>query len=226
MGVREDLKSLGNKEKAGHCLRFFKTGKGEYGEGDKFLGVSVPEQRTVAKKYKHIGLDEIEPLLKGSYHEYRLTGLFMLVQKYKKSPKEVVELYLKNKEYVNNWDLVDSSAHKILGVWLLDKDRNILYDLVKGSLWDKRIAIISCFTFIREKDYDDALKISEILLHEKHDLLHKAVGWMLREVGNRDLAVEEKFLKKHYKVMPRMMLRYAIEKFEESKRKKYLRGEI
>jgi len=221
------LKEVADEKLAKNYARFFKTGKGEYGEGDKFLGMRVGTIRKIAKKHKEISFDDLEKLFEGEYHEYRLAAIFILKHKYKEDPKKVVEMYLKNLKYVNNWDLVDLSAPKILGRWLLDKDRKILYKLAKSKdLWEKRVAILSCFTFIREKDYDDALKISEILLNDSHDLIHKAVGWMLREIGNRDLGVEEKFLKKYYNQMPRTMLRYAIEKFEESKRLDYLKGRI
>ncbi|MBT3324165.1 DNA alkylation repair protein [archaeon] len=227
MQIIKDLKEVADEKLAKNYARFFKTGKGEYGEGDKFLGMRVGTIRKIAKKHKEISFDDLEKLFEGEYHEYRLAAIFILKHKYKEDPKKVVEMYLKNLKYVNNWDLVDLSAPKILGRWLLDKDRKILYKLAKSKdLWEKRVAILSCFTFIREKDYDDALKISEILLNDSHDLIHKAVGWMLREIGNRDLGVEEKFLKKYYNQMPRTMLRYAIEKFEESKRLDYLKGRI
>ena len=227
MQIIKDLKEVADEKLAKNYARFFKTGKGEYGEGDKFLGMRVGTIRKIAKKHKEISFDDLEKLFEGEYHEYRLAAIFILKHKYKEDPKKVVEMYLKNLKYVNNWDLVDLSAPKILGRWLLDKDRKILYKLAKSKdLWEKRVAILSCFTFIRGKDYDDALKISEILLNDSHDLIHKAVGWMLREIGNRDLGVEEKFLKKYYNQMPRTMLRYAIEKFEESKRLDYLKGRI
>mgnify|MGYP003972422761 FL=1 len=227
MQIIKDLKEVADEKLAKNYARFFKTGKGDYGEGDKFLGMRVGTIRKIAKKHKEISFDDLEKLFEGEYHEYRLAAIFILKHKYKEDPKKVVEMYLKNLKYVNNWDLVDLSAPKILGRWLLDKDRKILYKLAKSKdLWEKRVAILSCFTFIREKDYDDALKISEILLNDSHDLIHKAVGWMLREIGNRDLGVEEKFLKKYYNQMPRTMLRYAIEKFEESKRLDYLKGRI
>ena len=227
MQIIKDLKEVADEKLAKNYARFFKTRKGEYGEGDKFLGMRVGTIRKIAKKHKEISFDDLEKLFEGEYHEYRLAAIFILKHKYKEDPKKVVEMYLKNLKYVNNWDLVDLSAPKILGRWLLDKDRKILYKLAKSKdLWEKRVAILSCFTFIREKDYDDALKISEILLNDSHDLIHKAVGWMLREIGNRDLGVEEKFLKKYYNQMPRTMLRYAIEKFEESKRLDYLKGRI
>ena len=226
-GIKQDLKQLGTPERARASLWFFKTGKGEYGEGDVFLGVTVPEQRKVAKKYKDLSLNNLQILLNSKTHEHRLTALFILVGQYKRSKdkKNIVDFYLKNTKNVNNWDLVDSSAHYILGDYLLNKDKYILYKLAKSdNLWEKRISVISTFAFIRNNQFDDSLKISEILLHDKHDLIHKAVGWMLREIGKKDQEVEEEFLRKHYKEMPRTMLRYAIEKFEENKRKYYLKN--
>jgi 3-methyladenine DNA glycosylase AlkD len=219
--IIESLKTLANPEKAIFLPKFFKTGPGQYGEGDKFLGVIVPEQRQVAKhNWKIVNMEDLEMLIQNPFHEVRLTAIFMLVEKYQKSKtqsdKELyVEFYLKQRTFVNNWDLVDSSAHLILGDYLFDKDRSILYDLAKsGILWDQRIAIMSTFYFIRKKDFSDTLKISEILLHHPHDLIHKAVGWMIREVGNRDFETANQFLLKHYQSMPRTMLRYAIEKFD------------
>ena len=226
--VKEELKNLGNPEQAKLLQGFFKTGPGQYGEGDIFLGIKVPVQRKVAKKYKDLPLQEIQQLLDSKIHEHRLVGLLILVYNYEKSKKkEKVDFYLSNTRNINNWDLVDLTANKILGDYLLDKNRSLLYNLAKSSdLWEKRISMISTAAFIKENDFNDTLKISEILLNDKHDLIHKAVGWMLREVGKKDQDVEEKFLKKYYKNMPRTMLRYAIEKFEESKRKAYLRSEI
>lgn len=228
--LKQDLKKLANQEKAKQCARFFKTGKGEYGEGDVFLGIKVPDQRKVAKKYKNLSLDDLQQLISSKIHEERLTTLFILVGKYKRAQKdpnlkkEIVNFYLKNTKNINNWDLVDSSAHHIVGDYLLNKNKTILYKLAKSdNLWEKRIATISTFTFIRHNQFADSLEISKILLNDKHDLIHKAVGWMLREVGNRNLETEEKFLKRHYKNMPHTMLRYAIEKFEEGKRKGYLK---
>jgi 3-methyladenine DNA glycosylase AlkD len=227
--IISELKSVSDKEKALFLPRFFKTGKGEYGEGDRFLGIQVPQQRIIAKKFlPAIDEKDLKILIASQYHEVRLTALFMLVSKYEKSKtpiekKQWMDFYLKNKQFVNNWDLVDSSAHLILGSWLFDKDRSLLYNLAKsGKLWDQRIAIISTYYFIRKKDFEDTLKIAEILLNHPHDLIHKAVGWMLREVGNRDYQTEYDFLKKHYKIMPRTMLRYAIEKFDPQVREMFL----
>lgn len=229
--VIKELKAEADPEKAKHSIRFFKTGTGEYGEGDKFIGIKVPAQRKVAKKYRELPAFEIQELLQNQYHEIRLTALLLMVFKVEKGGPEVLEemtqLYLKNLPAVNNWDLVDSSCHHILGHFLENKERDLLYDLAHSDdLWKKRIAMITCYRFIKNKDFDDALDIAEILVENEHDLIQKAVGWMLREIGNRNLATEQLFLKKHYKNMPRTMLRYAIEKFEESLRKKYLSGEI
>ena len=219
--IEEALRQKAIPEKAAFFPRFFKTGKGEYGEGDRFLGVTVPEQRIIAKKYwKDLPDQELEIMIKSPFHEVRLTSILILVLKYQKATgkaekKSWVDFYLKNRSWVNNWDLVDSSAHFILGDYLFDKDRGILYDLAKsGILWDQRIGIMSTFYFIRKKDFTDTLKIAEILLHHPHDLIHKAVGWMIREVGNRDFETANQFLLKHYQSMPRTMLRYAIEKFD------------
>lgn len=227
-GIVGELQKLKNPGKAQLLGRFFKCGQGEYGAGDKFLGITVPEQRKIVKKYYQIiEIGELDKLLKSKFHEVRLTALLILVEKFSKADEktknQIYKIYLKNAKRVNNWDLVDLSAPKIVGGYLLDKDRKILYHLAKSkNIWEKRIAVLATFSFIREKDFTDALKIAEILLNDKHDLIHKAVGWMLREVGNRDLKTEEKFLQKYYKTMPRTMLRYAIEKFPEKKRKKYL----
>ena len=225
----EKIQDFANPEKAKILQKFFKTGEGEYGEGDIFLGVTVPELRNIAKDFYGLNLIKIERLLHSKIHEHRLTAVIILGEKYKRAKEEekenIFNFYLENSEKINNWDLVDLSAPKIVGDFLLDRDKNILYKLVRSeNLWEKRIAIISTFAFIRNEEFEDCLAISELLLNDKHDLIHKAVGWMLREIGKRNLEVEEEFLKEHYKKMPRTMLRYAIEKFEEEKRKKYLRG--
>ena len=229
----EELKSYADSEKAAFLPKFFQAFPGGYGEGDTFLGVTVPDQRRIAKNYyKLVVLTEIEKLLRQPVHEYRLTALFLLVYKYEKltfepEKKEIVDLYLRNTGYVNNWDLVDSSAYKILGPYLFDKSRDILYELAsKGHIWEQRIAVISTYYFIRQNDFNDTLQIAAMLLNHRHDLIHKAVGWMLREVGNRDFDAELKFLKEHYKDMPRTMLRYAIEKFNPELRQKFLKGEL
>lgn len=225
--LERDLQKLKNHKKAGILARFFKTGKGEYGEGDIFLGLTVPQQRQIAKKYIHLTLKELQKLLSSKIHEYRLTALFILIAKYKKAGKEereeIFDFYLKNTAHINNWDLIDLSAPSIVGDYLLNKDRNILYRLAKSkSLWKKRISILATYTFIKNGQFTDTLKISEILLKDTHDLIHKAIGWMLREVGKKDQKAEENFLMRHYRVMPRTMLRYATERFGEEKRRFYL----
>lgn len=222
-----DLKKLGTEKRAEASKWFFKTQKGQYGYGDIFWGVSVPDQRKIAKKYQNLSLPQISLLLRNRVHECRLTGLFILVLQFKKSDDvvkdKIAKFYLKHKNYINNWDLVDSSSLYILGENLLNKNRNVLYKLAKSkNLWHRRIAIISTFAFIRQNQFRDTLEISKILLNDNHDLIHKAVGWALREVGKKDIEKEEEFLQKYAKVMPRTMLRYAIEKFPEPKRKMYL----
>jgi 3-methyladenine DNA glycosylase AlkD len=225
--IKKDILREANPDQARVLQGFFKTKPGEYGEGDIFLGIKVPVQRKIAKKYKDINLKDIQELLDSKIHEHRLIALFIIIDRYKNSDKNnktvLFNLYLKNTKNINNWDLVDLSAPNIVGNYLLDKDRSILYKLAKSNnLWEKRISILATFTFIKNKEFKDSLKIAEILLKDKHDLIHKAVGWMLREIGKRDQPIEEKFLKKHYKQMPRTMLRYAIEKFKPKKREWYL----
>ena len=229
--IKKELKKFADPEKAKILQRFFKTGKGEYGEGDIFIGVTVPNIRKVTKKFVDTETQRIASLLKSKIHEERLCAVLMLVEKFQAGDmaerKQIYNIYLKNAKYINNWDLVDLSAPKIVGVYLLDHDRKILYKLAKSkNLWERRIAVLATFTFIREKQFDDALKISKMLLQDKHDLMHKAVGWMLREIGKRDMKVEEKFLKQYYRQMPRTMLRYAIEKFPEDLRQRYLKGGV
>lgn len=225
--LKDELKKAANPKQAKLLQGFFKTGKGQYGEGDIFLGIKVPVQRAIVKKYGGMDLKEIQELLNSKIHEYRLIALFILIKKYIKSSEEdkgkIYRFYLKNTKNINNWDLVDLSAPNIVGDYLLNKDRKVLYKLARSNhLWEKRISVLATFMFIRDNDFSDALKIGEILLKDTHDLIHKAVGWMLREIGKRNQEVEERFLQKHYKDMPRTMLRYAIEKFEEEKRKEYL----
>jgi 3-methyladenine DNA glycosylase AlkD len=230
--IKKELKKYASRERADHSARFFKTGKGEYSEGDLFLGISNPDIYRVANKYKkEITLEDVIYFLRHQIHDYRILAIDILKYKYQKgddqSKKEIVDIYLRNKEHINNWDLVDISAPHILGDWLIGKDKNILYELMEeDSLWSKRIAIISTFAFIRNEEYEDTLKLSEKLLDHEHDLIHKAVGWMLREVWKRDKDIAETFIKKHYKNIPRTALRYAIEKMEESKRQRFLKGDI
>lgn len=227
--LKTELKKLANPDIAAHSSRFFKSGKGEYGEGDKFLGIRVPQTRSVVKKYKSLALADCLKLLQSKYHEERLCAVLLLVQMFTKADeslqKKIYKAYLANTQFINNWDIVDSSAHQIVGAYLVQRKRNILKMLAKSSsLWERRIAIIATLHFIRLKDFDDTLTISRILLKDKEDLIHKAVGWMLREVGNRNLKTETDFLDQHYQTMPRTMLRYAIEKFTEKQRKQYLQG--
>jgi 3-methyladenine DNA glycosylase AlkD len=225
--IKRDLTQLSNPEKAKKLSGYFKTGKGQYGEGDIFLGIPVPEQRKVAKKYRDLPLTDLQALLSSNIHEHRLTALLILIAQYGKSDNpgkhEIFRFYLKNTENINNWDLVDVSAPKIVGDYLFQKDKAILFSLVQSTtVWERRIAVLSRFTFIKHNDFGAALRIAELLLHDEHDLIHKAVGWMLREIGKRDQEIEERFLSKYYRQMPRTMLRYAIEKFDDNKRKFYL----
>ena len=226
------MQELVDPKKAKILEGFFKTRPGEYGEGDRFLGVNVPSLRGIAKKYKGLTFSEIDQLLSSPVHEERLTSLLVLVQKYSKSQeyekKEIVEYYLRNASRINNWDLVDLSAPQILGAFLLsEKNRRVLYKFSKSkNLWERRISIITTLAFIRNDQFDDALEISAILLNDKHHLIHKAVGWMLREVGNRNISREELFLREHYRNMPKTMLRYAIEKFPDRRRRAYLESKI
>jgi len=226
--VKDDLRNLANLEKANILQRFFKTGKGDYGEGDVFLGVMVPNTRKIAKKYTELNLNDIRILLYSKIHEERLCALLILVEQFRKTDElnktKIFNFYIKNAKQINNWDLVDLSAPKIVGVYLLNTPRGILYKLAKSkNLWEKRISILSTFTFIKAGDYIDSLNIAEILMNDKHNLIHKAVGWMLREIGKKSLKDEMQFLNKHYKKMPRTMLRYAIERFPEVKRRFYLK---
>ncbi len=225
--LKKELKKISDPEQAKILRRFFKTGKGEYGEGDIFLGVKVPDQRKMAGNFKKLSLSDIKKLLDGKIHEHRMSALFILIKQYEKADergkKKIFDFYLRNTKNINNWDLVDISAPKIVGDYLLKKPKDVLYKLSKSkNLWEKRIAILATFAFIKNNKFGDTLKISKIFLKDKHDLIHKAVGWMLREVGKRDQEIEEEFLKKYYLKMPRTMLRYAIEKFDEKKRKFYL----
>lgn len=230
--IKEEIKKYASEERRVLNMRYFKTGEGQYGYGDIFLGVTLPHIRAVMKPYlTTITLQDMETLLHSKEHEFRLAALLFMVDRYRRdiSQREaIVNLYINNTDFVNNWDLVDSSAHHILGNWLEDKDRSLLYDFAKsGELWKERISIIGTMNYVcKNMDFTDALNISEILLHHKHDLIHKAVGWILREVGKRSIIAEEEFLKKYYKEMPRTMLRYAIEKFPEDKRQAYLKGNI
>ena len=243
--LTRELKKLADKEQAVHLQRFFKTAPGEYGYGDKFRGIKVPPIRNLVKQYyKDIEIDTAEELLHSAYHEDRLLGLLLMVAVFNKTDsktlqKEIYRSYISNIEYINNWDLVDLSCHEIVGRFLLDKDRKDLYKLAKQGkgnsntdqyqkidLWANRIAIVSTYRFIKNDQFEDTMAIADILTDNKHDLIHKAVGWMLREMGKRCQKTEESFLKTRYQTMPRTMLRYAIEKFEEGKRQDYLKFRI
>ena len=226
--IRGALKRRQDKEKAKVLRRFFKTGIGEYAEGDLFLGVTVPVLRKLAKQFKDIELKSAVKLLRSAIHEERLLALLILILKYRnsnlKDKGEIYRIYLENTKYINNWDLVDVTAKHIVGDYLRDKDKKVLYGLAKSSLlWERRIAILSTFHFIENNQFEETIKIAEILLLDRHDLMHKAVGWMLREIGKRNQKAEEEFLLRHYKKMPRTMLRYAIERFDAEKKRFYMK---
>ncbi len=230
--LRAGMRRQADPVKATGLARFFKTGKGQYGEGDVFLGIKVPVLRALVKQHRDAAtLDTVAQLLASKYHEERLFALLLLVQIHQRGDsaqqQAAFDLYLGSTPRINNWDLVDLSAQYIAGRHLEDKPRKVLHQLARSTLlWERRIAIISTHHFIRRNDFADTLKIAKTLLHDEHDLMHKAVGWMLREVGKRDLAVEEEFLQQHYRDMPRTMLRYAIERFPENKRQNYLHGKV
>jgi 3-methyladenine DNA glycosylase AlkD len=228
--IIETLHELSDSDTAAHSQRFFKTGKGDYGEGDLFLGIRVPVIRKCVRKYRDLAMKDTLELLKSPFHEARLLALLILVEQYSSATSRsgqtaVYRAYLGNTHFINNWDLVDTSAAQIVGAHLFSRKRKLLYRLARSkSLWERRISIIATFHFIRRNDFQDTLALSELLLDDREDLIHKAVGWMLREVGNRNREVEEEFLEKYYTSMPRTMLRYAIEKFPESRRLAYLYG--
>lgn len=226
--IQEQLEALSTPEKREFLPYFFKTGKGQYGEGDKFIGVVVPDTRKVAKANKNMPFGEIKKLLASEWHECRLCALLIIVERFKKAKeeerKELIDFYLSNTARINNWDLVDLSAKDTVGEYLVDKDRSILYRLAESDLlWDQRIAILSTFAFIRRGDLTDIFALSEKLIDHKHDLMHKAIGWMLREAGKKDMAALNTFLDKHHKTMPRTMLRYAIEKHTPEERARYMK---
>ncbi len=226
--IKKELKKLEDPAQAEMMKRFFKTGQGQYGEKDIFCGIKVPVLRRLAKQYNNVSLSDIREFLSSPVHEYRFFALILLVNMFVSfvysDRKKIYNFYMKNRNYINNWDLVDMSAPKIPGQWLIDNDRAVLYKLARSEiLWDRRIAIVSTSFFIQNNQYDDTINIASILLNDNENLIHKAVGWMLREVGKRDIKTEEKFLKQNYDVMPRTMLRYAIEKFPEHLRKYYLK---
>ena len=229
--IKIEMRKLSNNKIAEHSQRFFKTGKGQYGEGDIYLGIRVLVLRKIAKNFRRISLAEVSKLLESKFHEERLLSILMLVNLFKSGDEDdqelIYELYLDKTKFINNWDIVDISAGNIVGAFLFEKDKAPLYRLVfSENLWERRIAIVATFYFIRNDEFDDTLKIAEILFTDKEDLIHKAVGWMLREVGKRVIEIEEEFLEEHYLKMPRTMLRYAIERFPETRRKMYLKGQV
>ena len=233
--VKQRMQELADPAIAEHSQRFFKTGLGQYGEGDRFLGIRVPVVRQVARDARDLALDQVVKLLRSPWHEERLLALVILTLQFASGKsgggedrqRRIYELYLDNTAHINNWDLVDVSAHKIVGAWLVNRPRGPLKTLARSaSLWERRIAMMATYAFIRNDDFADALHIAEMLLTDDHDLIHKVSGWMLREIGKRDRVVEEEFLQDHYRAMPRTMLRYAIEKFPEELRLRYLRGEV
>jgi 3-methyladenine DNA glycosylase AlkD len=231
LDVKRRLEQIGNKKQAAVSQRFFKTGPGEYGEGDIFLGIRVPVLRKLVGECQNLPVTEIEILLQSPIHEERQLAIFLFVHIFKKGDddlkKNIYNLYLASTEFINNWDLVDASAEHIVGAYLLNKNKRPLHRLAKSThLWERRIAIMATFHFVKQHQFSETLKIASMLLSDRHDLIHKATGWMLREIGKRDLKTEKKFLKEHYKKMPRTMLRYAIEKFPERQRQRYLKGSI
>jgi len=231
--IKQELQKYSNPEKAEFLLKYFQVKPGGYGEGDILWGITVPDQRRVARKfYRQICLAELEALLRDPIHECRFTALAMAVSKFKRAKseaerREIVELYLGAADFINNWDLVDTSAPNILGAYLYDRDRSVLWELARsGHLWRQRIAVLATQYFISKGDFADTLRLAEFFLDHEHDLMHKAVGWMLREIGKRDFETEYAFLQEHYRRMPRTMLRYAIEKFDPDLRKAFLNGSI
>lgn len=226
--IKQQLLSFGNPAKAKHAKYFFKTGKGQYGEGDQFIGCTVPETRGVAKLNRQTPFNELQILLSDTYHECRLCALIILVMQFQKVDElqrsEIVHFYLSHTHRVNNWDLVDLSSYHIIGEWLkLQKDRSLIYRLAQSNqLWEQRIAVVSTMTFIRNNDFDDTLKLCEFFLTHKHDLMHKACGWMLREIGKRNEETLTRFLDRHFGVMPRTMLRYSIERLSPEQKIHYM----
>lgn len=228
--LRKDLKKLSDKKRAVASQRFFKTEEGEYGFGDVFIGITVPQSRELAIKYNLMTFDDLYKLLRSEIHEERLIALLILVNNFQSDEmlqRRIYEFYVKNIKFVNNWDLVDLSSDKIMGGYLVDKPKTILYKLADSkNLWERRIAMVATFNFIKNNNFDDAIAIAEKLINDQNDLIQKAVGWMLREIGKRDLETEVKFLDKHYKEMGRTALRYSIEKFPEKSKKAYMVGTV
>lgn len=231
--IIESLRDKAIPEKASFLPKFFQAFPGGYGDGDQFLGVKVPDQRKIARQFfREIKLDELSELVQDPYHEVRLTALIALVYRYEKTKseseqKELADFYLHHLDWVNNWDLVDTSCHPILGHFYLKRDKSLFYHLAGShDLWRQRVAMISSYYWIKKDEFAEALDLAENLKNHPHDLMHKAVGWMLREIGNRNFEVEVEFLKKHYQTMPRTALRYAIEKFPEELRQDFLKGRM
>ncbi len=226
------MKSLKNPAKAKVLAGFFKTAPGQYGHGDQFLGITVPQSRIIAKTYAHLPVSELNILIQSPWHEIRVVSLFIAVAQFKKgTPQEqhtIVRFYLNNTKFINNWDLVDLSAYHVLGPWAHTKETTLLRKLARSNhLWEKRMAIVATFHFIRQGDAKETFAIADMLMQDEHDLMHKSIGWMLREVGKRvDRPTLEKYLQSRYKTMPRTMLRYAIEHFPQEQRQKYLQGKI
>ncbi len=231
--ILHELETLADVTIEQRSKRFFKTGEGEYAEDDRFWGIKVPEQRKIAKRFKNLDFNEVQQLIEHPVHEVRLTAVFILVYKTERAEQTVIEdvarFYIKNLPFINSWDIVDSSCQFILGRYLEHRSRDILYDFARSeNLWIRRIAMITCNSFIKQNDFKEAFSIAEILIQDQEDIIQKAVGWMLKEIGKKDQFAEENYLKKNnrYKQMPRTMLRYAIEKFEPEVRKAYLNGTI
>ena len=229
--IRRQLRKLARPQSVPILRRFFKTGRGEYGEGDVFIGVKVPGVRTVCRECSEVSLPTVKKLLRSRVHEERLLALLILVQAFKSASeverRRIYKLYLANTAFINNWDLVDASASQIVGAYLYARSKSPLTKLARSKLlWERRIAIIATFDYIRRLEFDETFRIADLLLHDEHDLIHKAVGWLLREIGKRDGAVEREFLSTRYKTMPRTMLRYAIERFPDVERRRYLAGQI
>ncbi len=229
--IKQQLKQWADPEQAAHLQRFFKTGPGQYGEGDRFLGIRVPQLRQLARAHADLSLAKVAKLVQSNIHEQRMVALLILTYQYTRASAEqraaIYETYLEAAPWINNWDLVDVTAPNIVGAFLMDRDKAILHRLARShNLWQRRIAIVATLYFIKQNHFDATLKIAHMLLADDQDLIHKAVGWMLREVGKRDLKMMEEFLKPRYPKMPRTMLRYAIEKLPEPRRQAYLKGRL
>lgn len=227
--VERELRALANQRDAAILQRFFKTGPGEYGEGDRFLGIRVPTLRGLARRYRRLDVEHVLMMLRSPWHEQRLLALLLLVEQYRRGTdgerESIYKAYLANTVYINNWDLVDTSAEHIVGPHIDPPKVRVLEELARAeSVWERRIAMLATFHWIKQGEFRPALRIAELLLNDSHDLIHKAVGWMLREIGKRDRRTEERFLDTHHRDMPRTMLRYAIERFPESSRRRYLKG--